>query len=69
MAMLLHIRGHHLPGRAWRSPDEQYDNMRVGIQVGNEPRELVRGDAETPSWTIPVEVVAPDDSRDGRPDR
>jgi len=57
MPMLLQIRGHHLPGRAWQSSDERYDNVHVGIQVGREPRELVRGDAESPSWTIPLDVV------------
>jgi len=57
MPMLLQIRGHHLPGRAWQSSDESYDNVHVGIQVGREPRELVRGDAESPSWTIPLDVV------------
>ena len=55
--MLLQIRGHHLPGRAWQSSDERYDNVHVGIQVGREPRELVRGDAESPSWTIPLDVA------------
>ena len=48
MTMLLQIRGHHLPGRAWRSPAEQYDNVHVGIQVGHEPRELVRDDCGGP---------------------
>ena len=55
--MLLQIEGYHLPGRTWRSSDHYYDNVHVGIQVGKEPRELVRGDAETSSWTIPIEVV------------
>ncbi|PXX04111.1 hypothetical protein C8E89_1212 [Mycolicibacterium moriokaense] len=66
MPMLLQIRGHHLPGRAWRSPDEQFDNVHVGIQVGKEPRELVRGDADTSSWTIPIEDVSRDDELDFR---
>jgi hypothetical protein len=43
---LLQIRGYHLPGRVWQSHDQRYDNVHVGIQVGKEPRELVRGDAE-----------------------
>ena len=42
----------------WQSRDGHYDNVHVGIQVGKEPRELVRGDAETSSWTVPIEVVA-----------
>ena len=44
--MLLQIQGHHLPGRVWQTRDEHHDNIHVGIQVGREPRELVRGDAE-----------------------
>jgi hypothetical protein len=43
MPMLLQIRGYHLPGRAWQSHDEHYDNVHVGIQVGKEPRELCGG--------------------------
>jgi hypothetical protein len=66
MPMLLQIRGHHLPGRVWQAGDEYYDNVHVGIQVGKEPRELVRGDVETPSWTIPIEVVARDGGLDFR---
>jgi hypothetical protein len=66
MPMLLQIRGHHLPGRVWRSRDEYYDNIHVGIQVGKEPRELVRGDAESSSWTVPIEVVTRDAGLDFR---
>jgi hypothetical protein len=66
MPMLLQIRGYHLPGREWQSPDEHHDNVHVGIQVGTEPRELVRGDADTSSWTIPIEVVARDGGLDFR---
>ena len=64
--MLLQIRGYHLPGRVWQSGDEHYDNVHVGIQVGKEPRELVRADAETASWTIPIEVVAREGGLDFR---
>jgi len=66
MPMLLQIQGHHLPGRTWRSSDEYHDNVHVGIQVGKEPRELVRGDADTSSWTIPIEVVGRDGGVDFR---
>jgi hypothetical protein len=58
MPMLLQIQGHHLPGPAWQSDDTHYDNVHVGIQVGKEPRELVRADSQASSWTIPIEVVA-----------
>jgi hypothetical protein len=66
MPMLVQIRGHHLPGRTWRSSDKHYDNVHVGIQVGKEPRELVRGDADTSSWTVPIEVVVRDGGVDFR---
>jgi hypothetical protein len=58
MPMLLQIQGYHLPGPAWQSDDAHYDNVPVGIQLGKEPRELVRADSQTSSWTIPIEVVA-----------
>ena len=51
MPMLLQIQGHHLPGRVWRSREEYYDNIHVGVQVGKEPSELVRGDAASSSWS------------------
>jgi hypothetical protein len=66
MPMLLQILGHHLPGRVWQSRDEHYDNVDVGVQVGNEPRESVHGDAESSSWTIPIEVVAREGGHDFR---
>jgi hypothetical protein len=66
MPMLLQIRGHHLPGRVWHSGDERHDNVHVGIQVGKEPRDLVPGDAESPSWTIPLDVVVHEDGLDFR---
>lgn len=66
MPMLLQIQGHHLPGRVWRSRDEYYDNVHVGIQVGKEPRDLVRADAESPSWTVPIDVIFRGDGLDFR---
>jgi len=55
--MLLEILGHHLPGRSWRSGDCHYDNVHVGIQVGKNPHDLVRADAKTSSWAVPIDVV------------
>jgi Family of unknown function (DUF5990) len=66
MPMLLQIQGHHLPGRVWRSRDEYYGNIHVGVQVGKEPCELVRADAPSPSWSLPIEVVARDGVLDFR---
>jgi len=64
--MLLQIQGHHLPGRVWRSREEYYDNIHVGVQVGKEPSELVRGDAASSSWSLPIEVVVRDGGLDFR---
>jgi hypothetical protein len=64
--MLLQIQGHHLPGRVWRSREEYYDNIHVGVQIGKEPSELVRADAATSSWSLPIEVVARADGLDFR---
>lgn len=50
----------------WHARDEYYDNVHVGIQVGKEPRELVRADVATPSWTIPIDVVARESGLDFR---
>jgi Family of unknown function (DUF5990) len=66
MPMLLHIRGHHLPGRVWQGRDEHYDNVHVGIQLGKEPHELVPGDAKSAAWTIPIDIVDREDGRDFR---
>jgi Family of unknown function (DUF5990) len=66
MPMLLQIQGYHLPGPAWQSDDAHYDNVHVGIQLGKEPRELVRADSHTSSWTIPIEVVAREGGLDFR---
>ena len=55
-----------MPGRLWQSSDEYYDNIHVGIQVGKQPCELVRGDAESASWTVPIEVVAREGGLDFR---
>ena len=66
MPMLLHIQGHRLPGRVWQVGDEHHDNIHVGIQLGKEPHQLVRGDAQKCEWTIPIEVVAGDGGLDFR---
>ena len=64
--MLLHIQGHRLPGRVWQVGDEHHDNIHVGIQLGKEPHQLVRSDAQKCEWTIPIEVVAGDGGLDFR---
>jgi hypothetical protein len=64
--MLLQIRGHHLPGRSWRSSDEHHDNVHVGIQVRKNPDGLVRADANTASWDVFVDVITRDGGLDFR---
>lgn len=65
-AMLLEIRGHHLPGRHWHVAGERCDNVHVGVQVRREPHDLVRGDAERATWIVSIEVVERDGVRDFR---
>jgi hypothetical protein len=64
--VLLEIRGHSLPGRHWHGNDEPYDNVHVGVQIGREPRDLVRADAVSAAWTVPIAVVERDGHHDFR---
>jgi hypothetical protein len=64
--MLLEIRGHHLPGRYWANEGQPCDNVHVGIQVGRDPADLVRADAETATWTTDVIVLPREDGVDFR---
>lgn len=64
--MLLEIRGHHFPGRAWHLDGEPCHNVHVGIQVGREPRDLVPGDADRAEWTVAIDVVERDGTIDFR---
>ena len=52
------IEGIDLPGRTFCDPlGNPLDDVRVGIQVGQEPRHLVAGDAITARWETDVRVV------------
>ena len=52
------IEGVDLPGRTFCDPDgRRLDDVCVGIQVGQEPCELVRGDAIAAHWDLDVRVV------------
>jgi hypothetical protein len=59
--VLLEIRGHHLPGRTWEVDGEPRGNVHVGIQIGRAPAQLVRGDADTATWTTEITVHTLDD--------
>lgn len=58
--MRLVIEGHHLPGTTCG----QYADVHVGVQLGREPADLVRADAESVRWELDIDVV----ERDGVPD-
>ncbi len=60
------IEGFDLPGRTFCGPDGHLlDDVRVGVQVGREPHNLVLGDAMTAHWELDVGVVS---GRDGSVD-
>ncbi len=48
--MLLTIHGHDLPGRTCGS----HHDIHVGVQVRDEPSELVPGDAASATWTLDI---------------
>jgi hypothetical protein len=64
--MILEIVGHHLPGRSWHEAECQYDDVHVGIQLGKEPRDLVRADTESATWRVPIEVLDREEGMDFR---
>src|SRR6187200_476335 len=57
--MRIVIEGHDLPGAEFVSDGELLRNVHVGVQVGNEPVGLVRGDAGMARWEL--DVTARDD--------
>ena len=57
--MILHLRGHHLPGASCGP----YTDVHVGLQERRQPVDLVRADADTAAWDIELEVVAGPDFR------
>lgn len=62
------IEGFDLPGRTFCDPGgKPLDDVHVGVQVRQEPHELVAGDAARARWELDVGVVtAPDGSLDFR---
>ena len=53
----LEIHGHRSPERSWYPDGEPCDNVHVGVQIGQEPRDLVPGDADRAVWTLSVNLV------------
>lgn len=64
--VLLEISGHHLPGRRFTIDGKPCDNVHVGIQIGREPAELVRADADTAAWATEITVLHREDGVDFR---
>ena len=60
--MRLRIEGHHLPGR---HPGGHRD-VQVGVQVRSDPTDLVRADAATATWTLDIDEVDHEGTRDFR---
>ena len=57
------IDGFDLPGRTFVDPaGHQLNDIRVGVQVGQEPHDLVPGDAPGARWELDVRVVAGSDA-------
>jgi Family of unknown function (DUF5990) len=60
------IDGFDLPGRTFCDPDgTPLEDVHVGVQVRQEPHDLVAGDASRARWELDVSVVTgPDGSLD-----
>ena len=61
--MQIVIHGHHLPGTWHRNAGVPIHRVHVGLQVRNEPTDLVPGDAERAEWHLDVGVVDGPDFR------
>jgi len=55
------VAGHDLPGRTFRTGDDEHRNVHVGLQVRREPTALVPADALDATWELDVEVRADDE--------
>lgn len=58
--MRIVIEAHDLPGRQFCSDGVQLQNVHVAVQVGQEPVDPVRADAESARWEVDVRVVVDD---------
>jgi hypothetical protein len=64
--VLLSVIGRDLPGRSFCGPDgETLGNVHVGVQVGSEPEQLVRADADEARWELTIRTTI---DRDGELD-
>lgn len=60
------IEAHHLPGAEFVSDGALLSNVHVGVQIGNEPVDLVRGDAARACWTFDTRIAVDDNDVDLR---
>jgi len=58
------IHGHNLPGTMFRDAGVPIHNVHVGVQIRQEPTELVRADASSAEWHVDVRVEHLDDCLD-----
>lgn len=55
--MRIVIQGHELPGVEFVSDGVPLHNVHVAVQVGKDPVDLVRGDADSARWEIDVRLI------------
>ena len=65
-ALRIVIEGHDLPGAQFVSNGALLENVHVAVQVGQDPVDLVRADADSARWEVEVRTVHEDDSLDLR---
>ena len=63
--VLLEIRAHTFPGRAFFDGQGLRANVHVGVQEGRLPVQLVPGDADQATWEVEVRVI---ETKDGARD-
>ncbi len=64
--MRIVIEGHDLPGVEFIADGVPRYNVHVAVQVGKDPIDLVRGDADSAHWAIDVRPVVSDGAVDRR---
>lgn len=65
--MMITVIGMDLPGRSWYGPDGRVlADVHVGVQVRDQPTDLVPGDAARARWDLDIAVVDGDGRLDFR---
>ena len=60
------IEGHDLPGARFCSDGTQLQNVHVAVQVGKDPVDPIRADADSVRWEVDARAVVDDGSVDLR---